>query len=379
MVNTSEKKLEKVDLLGMNGSELAEFMDEFGQKPYRAKQIFLALHKQCVASIDDMTCISKVLRQKLQERAVLLAPRINDVKTSRDGTKKYILETFDGKIIESVFIPGSSSPNRNTICISSQIGCAMDCTFCATAKLGFGRNLLASEIIGQIYLVVNHLKSSGWLEQEWSAAAGQERLADARILNNIVFMGMGEPLHNYKNVVRAIDILRDENGQNYSTRRITVSTSGVVKNLVRLGHDSEVQLAISLNATTDPIRSKIMPINKKWNITQLLLACKEFPLKSRRRITFEYVLLADINDSEDDALRLAKLLDTFPSKINLIPFNEFAGSIFKKPKRDVVLHFQKLLQRKGFSVFIRSTRGDDVDAACGMLAGTKRNDKKLAA
>ena len=243
----------------------------------------------------------------------------------------------------------------------------MGCTFCATAKLNLTRNLTGAEIISQIYEVNRDLKAIGWKNTHRLDC----ELEDKRLVHNLVYMGMGEPLHNYDNVVVSIRLLTEQHAQNYSSRRITVSTSGVVKNIERLGQDTKVHIAISLNATTNSVRDEVMPVNKKWNIEELLAACKRFPLEPRRRITFEYVMLAGINDFDEDAARIVQLVKDIPCKVNLIPFNEHPLSSFKRPSRDRVLTFQKQLLNSGLTVFIRSTRGDDIDAACGMLGAQK--------
>jgi len=325
------------------------------------------LHQQFVTDFDHITTLSADLRQKLKELAYIESVKIAKVQASTDGTRKYQFRTSDGNLIESVFIPDAATDGRNTLCISSQVGCAMGCTFCATAKLNLTRNLTGAEIISQIYEVNRDLKAIGWKNTHRLDC----ELEDKRLVHNLVYMGMGEPLHNYDNVVVSIRLLTEQHAQNYSSRRITVSTSGVVKNIERLGQDTKVHIAISLNATTNSVRDEVMPVNKKWNIEELLAACKRFPLEPRRRITFEYVMLAGINDFDEDAARIVQLVKDIPCKVNLIPFNEHPLSSFKRPSRDRVLTFQKQLLNSGLTVFIRSTRGDDIDAACGMLGAQK--------
>ncbi len=351
-----------IDLLALTLDELKAFVCELGEKPYRALQLFQAFHGQGKTHLDQVSNISREFRACLSEAGLMPGLEIDAVHKSSDGTRKYQFKTHDGHTIESVYIPNASAEGRNTICISSQVGCAMGCTFCATAAMNLTRHLTASEIVSQIYLVQHDLR--------------QEIASDSRLLHNIVYMGMGEPLHNYDNVVRSIKLLTAEHGQQFSSRRITVSTSGVVKNIVRLGNDTDVHIAISLNATTNDVRNDIMPVNQKWDIAALLEACKAFPMEARRRITFEYVLLAGINDSDDDAKRLVKLLRDFRCKVNLIPFNAHPLSPFKRPEQDRVLAFQGILQDRHMSAFIRTTRGDDVDAACGMLGAKKLADAR---
>ena len=367
--------IEQIDILRMSFEELCEFVATIGCKPYRAKQIFQALHEQWLTDFDDMTVLSKDFRAELKEKAYIPTVNITKTQQSSDGTRKYQLKTYDGHIIESVFIPDAATEGRNTICISSQVGCAMGCTFCATAALNLTRNLTPSEIIGQIYAVNRDLKASGYKS---TMARDSEPSEDARILHNIVYMGMGEPLHNYDNVARSIHLLCDQKGQNYSGRRITVSTSGIVKNIERLGTETNVHIAISLNATTNSVRDQIMPVNRKWKIEELLDACRIFPLHMRRRITFEYVMLAGINDTDEDAYRLLDLLTGIKCKVNLIPFNEHPLSPFKKPAIERVRAFQTILLRNHMTVFVRTTRGDDIDAACGMLGAQKLEDVRRA-
>ena len=274
--------------------------------------------------------------------------KIDKVERARDGTRKYALRTGRGDVVEAVFIPDASSPGRNTLCISSQVGCAIDCKFCLTASLGLVRNLKAGEIVEQITRVKEDLG------------------ADERI-GNIVMMGMGEPLQNYSAVVDALRVMIAEEGHGISPRRITVSTAGLVPRIPKLGEDVPVNLAVSLNATTDEVRDRIMPINKKWNIKALLDACKSFPLPKRRRITFEYVLLADVNDSDEDARRLVKLLKPLRSKVNLIPFNEHAYSPFSRPSDERIERFREIVANGGLTAMVRTPRGDDISAACGQL------------
>jgi 23S rRNA (adenine2503-C2)-methyltransferase len=315
-----------------------------------------------------MTDLSRPLRARLAERVTVGALAVDCEQASSDGTRKLRLRTHDGRAIETVLIPdgdaGSDDDEEDdtpkprdfrprhpklTQCISSQVGCALDCTFCATAKLGFGRNLTAGEIVDQVY-----------------RATGGVR---ARRPTNLVFMGMGEPLHNFAEVARALRILTDGKGAGFSRRRITVSTAGLVPGIDKLARENlRVNLAISLNAASDEVRDEIMPINKKWPIAALLDAARRFPLERRRRVTFEYVLLAGINDSDDDARRLARLLAGMPAKVNLIPWNPHPLSPYKRPSAARVKSFQALLRERGCPVYVRRPRGDDIDAACGQLA-----------
>ncbi|MEK6707061.1 MAG: 23S rRNA (adenine(2503)-C(2))-methyltransferase RlmN [Bdellovibrionota bacterium] len=324
--------------------DLAELLQPIGRK-YQAKQIFKWVYQRFVNDWDEMTDLSKVLRSWLKTNVEIHRLQANAVTEAADGTKKILWKLHDGETVESVLIPVSrGSSNRLTACISSQVGCAMACKFCLTGTQGFKRHLEAHEIVSQAFEL--------------------RRLAP---VTNIVFMGMGEPLHNLANVIKSCMILLDGDGMAFSKRRVTISTSGLVTALEELGRNTDVSLAVSLNATTDEQRSSIMPVNKKWNIASLIQACKSYPLGNHRRITFEYVLIEGFNDSIDDAKRLAKLLKPIPSKINLIPFNEFSGSKLKRPSDESVRLFQKYLLDKGFTATVRNSRGSEILAACGQL------------
>ncbi|MEI6804960.1 MAG: 23S rRNA (adenine(2503)-C(2))-methyltransferase RlmN [Myxococcaceae bacterium] len=364
------------DILGQSLDQLKALMLQRGQKPYRAKQLFEALHQQWVTDIQEITSFSKELRDSLSESYSITQLEITRVKVSSDGTRKYLIKTHDGHNIESVFIPNAATDGRNTLCISSQVGCAMGCKFCATAAMKLARNLTAAEIIGQVYAVNRDLRSVGW--KNTAVILESEPSEDARMIHNLVYMGMGEPLHNYENVLQSIKLLCAQEGQNYSGRRITVSTSGIVKNITKLGADTNVHIAISFNATTNAMRSEIMPVNKKWDLEALVEACRAFPLQTRRRITFEYVMLAGMNDTNEDAYRLIKWLSGIKCKVNLIPFNPHPLSPYKRPALERVKAFQHILLQHHFAVFIRGTRGDDIDAACGMLGAQKLEDARIA-
>ncbi|MBH2006512.1 MAG: 23S rRNA (adenine(2503)-C(2))-methyltransferase RlmN [Myxococcaceae bacterium] len=356
------------DVLACSLDELKLLMVELDQKPYRAKQLFEALHQQWVIDLEQITCFSKELREKLSPLVDIPKLTIVKVKESSDGTRKYQIQTHDGKLIESVFIPNAATDGRNTLCISSQVGCAMGCKFCATAALKLSRNLTASEIIGQVYAVNRDLRNIGWKN---TLAPESEPSEKARMIHNLVYMGMGEPLHNYDHVLRSIQLLCAQEGQNYSGRRITVSTSGIVKNIQKLGAETNVHIAISFNATTNELRDDIMPVNLKWPLEDLVEACRAFPLQTRRRITFEYVMLADLNDTDEDAYRLINWLSGIKCKVNLIPFNPHPLSPYRRPSLDRIKAFQHILLQNHMTVFIRGTRGDDIDAACGMLGAQK--------
>ncbi|HAR44256.1 MAG TPA: 23S rRNA (adenine(2503)-C(2))-methyltransferase RlmN [Bdellovibrionales bacterium] len=328
------------------------------QARYRAQQVFHWVYQRQVLDWGQMTDLSKDLRSWLQENVEIYQPIELQSQQATDGTMKFLWDLQDHKTVESVIIPAAlqekepeaageaSEPakQRLTLCISSQVGCAMKCKFCLTGIQGLERHLQVHEIVGQV------------LELRRRAP-----------ITNIVFMGMGEPLHNFENVVKACEILLDQDGLNFSKRKVTVSTSGLVPAIEELGKRIDVSLAVSLNATTDEQRSEIMPVNKKWNIKALLDACRKYPLGSHRRITFEYVLLKDFNDSLEDAARLVRLVQGIPSKINLIPFNEHPGSTLKRPADDTVLNFQRYLLDRDVTALIRISRGQDILAACGQL------------
>ena len=335
------------DLRAMTLADAEAFAIARGWPRFRGEQVWRWAHERGARDWDEMTNVPRELRAELAASARLGALAVADVQTSHDGTRKLRLTTHDGHSIESVIIPDG---DKTTQCISSQVGCAVDCQFCATAKLGLVRNLDAGEIVDQVYLA-------------------RRMLGAERRLTNIVYMGMGEPLHNYEALVRSLRILTDDKGAGLSQRRITVSTAGLVPKLARLG-DEEVRpnLAVSLNAPNDSVRDAIMPINRKWNITKLLDALRAYPLEQRRRITFEYVLLAGVNDALEHAAQLAKLLRGLRCKVNLIPWNPHPESPFARPSADVIAAFQDECKRLGLPTYLRTPRGDDIDAACGQLA-----------
>lgn len=360
-------EISKQDLLACDYAELEQIITHCDEKRFRANQLFTYFHRQHSRDWNKLTSFSNGLRAKLEVLDEHTGLSIDHVKESNDGTRKYRLRTKEGQFIESVFIPNASRPGRNSICISSQVGCAMGCTFCATSKIGLKRNLSAAEIVGQIYIVLEDLQKIGWTNPQ----IDHEPSDSARVIHNIVYMGMGEPLHNYGNVVKSIKLLCDERGQGYSPRRITVSTCGLIHKVADLLSETEVHIAISLNATNNKTRSEIMPVNKKWPIEELLSVCKKLPLAPRRRITFEYVLLGGVNDSLEEAKVLVSLVSSIKCKVNLIPFNAHPLSPFTKPSPEKVASFLQYLQMNNVSVFVRSTRGDDINAACGMLGAKK--------
>ena len=343
----------RVDLYGLTLEALTRLLtEELGERAFHAKQLFRWIHQRGATDFAQMTDLSKSLRQKLAERADLGRLAEDLEQRSRDGTVKYRFRTPDGKLIESVYMPAE---DRKTLCVSTQAGCAMGCSFCMTGTLGLLRNLTAGEIVAQIHLVNRDVRA-------------KEGLEDLRPLTNLVFMGMGEPLHNFENLKAALCILQAEEGPNFSHRHITVSTVGLVPMIERLGAETEVKLAISLNATTDEQRSAMMPVNKRWNIAALLDACRRFPVRQGRRITFEYVMLAGVNDSDEDAHRLVRLLEGLPAKVNLIPYNENPGLGFRTTGLERAEQFRDILDRGHVCAFIRQNRGSDIAAACGQLA-----------
>jgi 23S rRNA (adenine2503-C2)-methyltransferase len=344
----------KANIKDFDPAELEGFIFELGEKPYRAKQIGTWIFAKSVYDFSQMTDLSLSFREKLRESAEIKSTlTLVDEKESVDGTKKYLFELFDGNKIESVLIPEG---RRNTLCISSQVGCAMGCTFCLTARVGKIRNLSCSEIVDQ-YLAVNKLNGGS--------------------ITNIVYMGMGEPLDNLENTVRSLNIFTDPNYIGISPKRITVSTSGLVNKIKELSQKISVNLSVSLNAPSNAMRNEIMPVNKRFPISSLLEECKRFPIPKRKYLTFEYVIIKDLNDSRQNALELAKLLKGIKCKINLIPFNEAYPISYKTPPLQRVLDFQEILCSYGLNVRIRKSRGSDILGACGQLVASYPLDKKM--
>lgn len=351
-------KSEKINLLDYTSEDLKAFFLERGEKPFRATQIIKWIHQHGVDNFDEMTNVSKALREELASFAEIRAPEIAIDDKSKDGTHKWLLRLDDGNCIEAVFIP---EDGRGTLCISSQVGCALDCTFCSTARQGFNRNLTVGEIIGQLWLAKNIL---------------QPNPEDDRVITNVVMMGMGEPLLNFEKVVKAMELMLDDNAYGLSKRRVTLSTSGVVPALDRLKDRIEVSLAISLHAPNDALRDQLVPVNKKYPIKMLLNSCNNFMegKANREKITIEYVMLDGVNDSDENARELAILLKDVPCKVNLIPFNPFPETRYKRSSNNRIHRFRDILENAGLIVMTRKTRGEDIDAACGQLAG-KVNDK----
>jgi 23S rRNA (adenine2503-C2)-methyltransferase len=373
-LRTRPVKDPRPDLASLSRHALTAFVTEtLGEKRFRADQLWRWIHQRGARSFSEMSDISKSLRQSLEEKARIGGLRLSEVVGSQDGTRKLVLETWDGHRIESVIIPaknagalveeepedadidlpsgeGEAGPEkrrRMTVCFSTQVGCGMACGFCYTASLGLARNLSAAEIVDQIH----HAKR---------VLAGEE-------ITNLVAMGMGEPLANLPQLLVALEALNSQDGLGFGARRITVSTVGLVPQMKKLGELSKVNLAVSLTATTDELRDRLMPINQKYPLEELLQACRDYPLMRGRRITFEYVLLAGVNDSDEDAERLARVLRGIPCKVNLLPFNEHERSPFLRPSDAVVDRFQEALRRRGYATSVRTSRGRDASAACGQL------------
>ena len=359
-----------VDLRSLELDETVAFaIDVLGQPRYRGEQIWRWVHRDGVTNFDQMTNLSKALRAELTERARLSNLSVDVVQRSADGTRKMRLMTEDGAAIESVLIPDG---DKLTQCISSQVGCALDCQFCATAKMGLGRNLSAGEIVDQVYRARALLAEDARDNDGTNDGRGEDRDTDRRYpprVTNLVYMGMGEPLHNYREMVRSLRILTHELGANLSQRRITVSTAGLVPGIEKLGRESvRPNLAISLNAARDEVRDAIMPINRKYDIARLLAAIQAYPLERRRRVTFEYVLLEGVNDSLADADALGRLLRGIPCKLNIIPWNPHPEAPYRRPSAAAIEAFQNRAKAAGLPTYLRTPRGDDIDAACGQLA-----------
>ena len=351
------------NIIGLSKDELIALMQEFQVPPFRAKQIWHWIYQRGVQSFNDMNNIPKDMKAFLDDRFSIGRPKVETEQKSIDGTIKWLLKLDDGQMVETVFIPEDT---RGTLCISSQIGCTLTCKFCHTGTQPLVRNLGSHELLQQIMHARDVL-------DEWPSGGAKE---GGRDFTNIVLMGMGEPLYNYQNVAKAMKICMDADGLAISKRKITLSTSGVVPMIIKCGEELNVNLAISLHAANDDLRTEIMPINKKYPLAELMDACRNYPLDKKRRITFEYVMLKDINDSDNDAHNLATLIGDIPAKINLIPFNEWPGSGFVVSDRARIERFAQILRDKGLDAPIRKTRGDDILAACGQLKSASKRFKK---
>lgn len=345
-----------INLLGYTTEDLAAYFTQIGDKPFRAAQVVKWIHQIGVTDFSSMTNLSLTLRQYLTEHATITPPHVLKHLTSSDGTQKWLLQLEDNTVIETVYIPEN---DRGTLCISTQVGCAMNCAFCATGKLGFKRNLTTAEIIGQVWLAVRELSP--------------DKTNKDHVITNVVVMGMGEPLLNFDNVIKAINLLRDDLAYGLSKYRVTLSTAGLVPEIKRLSTMTDIALAISLHAPNDALRNKLLPINKKYPLKELILACKEFYKDPRRQVTYEYIMINGVNDSVEHAKQLVKLLRNCKCKINLIPCNAVPGSPYTPTPQDKIDRFRNILINAGFNTITRKTRGDDIAAACGQLAGSNLN------
>ncbi len=348
----------RINLLGLDRAGLEAFFAAIGEKKFRATQVMKWVHQLGVVDFQEMNNLSKGLRNQLAESSCVQNLQVAQDLLSKDGTRKWLLRLHDGNHIEAVYIP---EDDRGTLCVSSQVGCALDCSFCSTGRQGFNRNLTTAEIISQVWLAAHLL---------------EEEKKPGRKITNVVMMGMGEPLLNFDNVVSAVRIMMDDFAYGLSKRRVTVSTAGVVPAMDRLADILDMRLAVSLHASNDELRNELVPVNKKYPLKELMAACRRFIDKqnSRSRITFEYVLLDGINDQPEHARELIKLLKGIPTLMNLIPFNPFQGSGYNTSSKNAVLRFSEILHKAGMTTVVRKTRGEDIDAACGQLAG-KIEDK----
>ncbi len=342
----------RTNLIGLDRAELAAELERLGEPGFRARQLWHWIYHRGVADFAEMTTLSKAFRARLAERYVVARPAVSSAQRSADGTRKWLVRLPDGQEVESVHIP---EEDRGTLCVSSQVGCTLTCKFCHTGTQKLVRNLAAGEIVGQVMLARDALG-------EWPSPP------DGRLLSNIVMMGMGEPLYNFDNVAKALKIVMDHEGISISRRRITLSTAGVVPMIRRSGAELGVNLAISLHAVTDELRDQLVPINRKYPIAELMDACRDYPgLSNARRITFEYVMLRDVNDTPAEARALVKLLDGVPAKVNLIPFNPWPNAPFERSTDKAITAFSQIVFDAGYAAPVRTPRGEDIMAACGQL------------
>ena len=358
----------KTNLLGLTQLEMEKFFDSIGEKRFRAGQVMKWIHHFGVDDFDAMTNVSKALREKLKAVAEVRGPEVVSEDISSDGTRKWVVRVASGSCVETVYIPQGK---RGTLCVSSQAGCALDCSFCSTGKQGFNSNLTAAEVIGQVWIA--------------NKSFGSVPATVDRAITNVVMMGMGEPLLNFDNVVAAMHLMMDDLGYGISKRRVTLSTSGVVPMIDELSKHIDVSLALSLHAPNDALRNQLVPINKKYPLKMLLESCQRYmsTLGEKRVLTIEYTLLKDINDKVEHAVEMIELLKNIPCKINLIPFNPFPHSGYERPSNNAIRRFQDQLHHAGFNVTVRTTRGEDIDAACGQLVGqvldrTRRSERYIA-
>ncbi len=361
----------KVNLLGMTRAQLEEFFVSIGEKKFRATQIIKWIHQLGVDNFEEMSNVSKALRAKLEAIAEIRPPEVVYKEFSTDGTRKWVLKVGENSMVETVLIPAEG--DRKTLCVSSQVGCALDCSFCSTGKQGFQRDLTTAEIIGQV-----------WVANRSYFEENQDYDSRTRALTNVVMMGMGEPLLNFEAVIPAMDLMLEDYAYGLSKRRVTLSTSGIVPMMDKLSDTIDVTLAVSLHAPNDELRNELVPINKKYPLKELMAACQRFLAKfqgdgGRRKVTMEYVMLAGVNDQVVHAHQMVQLLKDVPSKINLIPFNPFPQAPYQCSSRSQILAFQRILTDAGFVCTIRATRGDDIDAACGQLVGQVQDRTRRAA
>jgi 23S rRNA (adenine2503-C2)-methyltransferase len=370
---TEGSAINRIDLLGLDRSAMAELCRQWGEKPFRGQQLMRWLHRRFESDFGSMTDLAKGFRQTLSERATVLAPPIISDNLSADGTRKWLLDVGQGNAVETVFIPESG---RGTLCVSTQAGCAVNCLFCSTGKQGFARNLSSGEIVGQLWLA-NRLVGA---RNAASMDPDDEQADDHdRAVTNVVFMGMGEPLLNYEPTLAAIRIMLDDHGYGLSRRRVTVSTSGVVPMMDRLRDDQPVALAVSLHAPTDELRDRLVPLNRKYPLAELMAACRRYLERAPRDfITFEYVMLDGVNDGDEHARQLVELVRDVPCKFNLIPFNPFPAAGLGRSAPERIRSFSARLLEAGIVTTVRRTRGDDIDAACGQLAGDILDRTRLA-
>ena len=363
---------EPINLLGLDAPALTQLVGQWGGKPFRARQLQKWVHQRNTSCFEDMTDLARDFRAQLAEQCVVQAPAVLTQQRSSDGTRKWLFDVGQGNAIESVFIP---EDDRGTLCISSQAGCNVGCRFCSTGHQGFNRNLTAAEIVGQLWWARHELLK----DIDSSRLAAGEKIADTRVISNVVMMGMGEPLLNYDPVVTAVRLMLDDNAYGLSRRRVTISTSGVVPMMDRLSQDCPVALAVSLHAPNDALRDQLVPLNKKYPLAELLAACERYlEFAPRDFITFEYVMLDGVNDSDQHAHELVDLVRRVHCKLNLIPFNPFPASGLKRSAAARIKTFSQILSDAGIVTTVRKTRGDDIDAACGQLAGEVQDRTRLS-
>ena len=356
----NQQSMNTQNLMGMTHQDLEQYFSVVGEKPFRATQIMKWTHQQGITDYDEMTNLSKSLRDWLNKNAQMQMPKMISEEISTDGTRKWLLRVDDKNAVETVYIP---EDDRATLCVSSQVGCILDCTFCATARQGFAGNLSSAQIIAQLWFAEHRLR---------------KQLGKQRVISNVVFMGMGEPLANFDNVVKAIQIMMDDNSYGLGKRKVTVSTSGLVPKIDKLRETLDVSLAVSLHAPNDDIRNQLVPLNRRYPIKELIGACHRFLEDKKRKhsITFEYVMLDQVNDQTEHAEQLVKIIQALPSKVNLIPFNSFPNSGFKRSTDQAIEAFRGILQVAGITTITRRPRGEDIAAACGQLAGDIQDQTK---